>query len=133
MTNPNANPVDILQRPTAYEQENKTEFHRVSKKLLHRLMLALDKLGDYGDADPIRSNMGGIAVSGEITLHTDMLYVQVSQPALGMGKGIMFRSCKGRDDYTGGTNHFAPLHMLTDPQALAKLIQTHVPFKVNIT
>ena len=43
----------------------------------------------------------GTAVSGEITLHGDHLYVQVSQSALGSHSGILFRTCKGRKDYVG--------------------------------
>src|SRR3546814_14054234 len=57
----------------------------------------------------LRSNQGGIAVSGEITLHHEHVYVQVCQPATGADSGILIRSCKGRRDYTGGPNNFAPL------------------------
>jgi hypothetical protein len=57
----------------------------------------------------LRSNQGGVAVSGEVTLHADRLYVQASQPTTGSDTGILFRSCDGRRDYVGGVNNFASL------------------------
>lgn len=57
----------------------------------------------------IRYNAGGIAVSGEVTLH-DMLtpdvgvYIQISML---FGKvNIMYRKVKGLKDYTGGINRY---------------------------
>jgi hypothetical protein len=58
-------------------------------------------------------------VSGEITMHHDRVYVQVSQPSMGHDSGILIRRCAGRRDYTGGRNHFAPLALLDDIPALA--------------
>ena len=78
-------------------------------------------LGD-GHYD-LRSNGGGIAVSGEVTLHADRLYVQVSQPALGADSGILFRRCEGRRDYVGGVNNFASLDLLHRPVELASRIK----------
>lgn len=68
-------------------------------------MLATALGFDRKDYD-IRSNEGGIAVSGEITLHTPTLYVQISQRA-GHGDSLSFliRGCKSRKDYTGTGNH----------------------------
>ena len=54
---------------------NKELFHRYGKSLLRRI--ARD-LGYTPDSYDVRSNMAGIAVSGEITLHADDLYVQFS-------------------------------------------------------
>ena len=65
----------------------------------------------------------GTAVSGEITLHGDHLYVQVSQSALGSHSGILFRTCKGRKDYVGGPNNFASLDLLNRPGELAHWIR----------
>ena len=64
-----------------------------------------------------------IAVSGEITLHADWLYVQVSQPATGSDTGILFRSCRHRHDYIGGVNNFASLDLLHRPKELARRIR----------
>lgn len=80
----------------------KRDFHRLSKLVLNSIKIELDH-----EHSEIRSNMGGIAVSGEITLHTDRLYVQISEGY--MGKQIMYRSCEGTKDFTGGTNRFLSL------------------------
>jgi hypothetical protein len=71
----------------------------------------------------LRSNPAGIAVSGEITLHAEQLYVQVSQPCMGCDTGILFRRCSGRKDYVGGHNNFASLDLLHDPRLLAQRIR----------
>jgi hypothetical protein len=77
-----------------------------------------------GDSDyDLRSNEAGIAVSGEVTLHADHLYIQVSQPATGRDSGILFRSCEGRRDYVGGVNNFASLDSLHRPDELARRIK----------
>lgn len=91
---------------------------RQLKKLAEALGL---KPGGYD----LRSNKGGTAVSGEVTLHADRLYVQACQPATGSNTGILFRSCEGRSDYVGGPNHLASLDLLHEPTALATLIRRH--------
>ena len=68
------------------------------------------------------NNPGGVAVSGEITLHYDAVYIQVSQPATGHDSGILIRRCKGRRDYTGERNHFESLSLLEDLPALAQRV-----------
>ncbi|MDX2263445.1 MAG: hypothetical protein NW215_00540 [Hyphomicrobiales bacterium] len=107
----------------AYSPERKSVFHAQARKRLKQLANALDLDPNTYD---LRSNHGGIAVSGEITLHHERLYVQVSQPGAGV-PGILYRSCQGRKDYRGGHNHFAPLDRLDDPEALAALIRRTLP------
>lgn len=51
----------------------------------------------------LRYNEGGIAVSGEVTLHSESLYVQISQ--LFGRTSVLYRGCRGRKDYCGLTNH----------------------------
>lgn len=99
----------------------KERFHRSARTALKKLAKALGlKDGEYD----LRNNAGGPAVSGEITLHSDTLYVQASQPwGMGMDTGILIRSCNGRKDYTGGRNNFAPLNELNDIPALAERIR----------
>jgi hypothetical protein len=80
-------------------------------------------LGLKADTYYLRSNQAGIAVSGEITLHGDHLYVQVSQSAMGYHSGVLFRTCKGRKDYVGGPNNFASLDLLNRPDELAHWIR----------
>jgi hypothetical protein len=114
-----------FRKPVAYDAEAKRRFHQHARAQLLKLAEALGlEPGGY----EIRSNAGGIAVSGEATLHADRLYVQASQPATRADTGILFRSCAGRRDYTGGQNHFASLDLLHRPAELAALIRRHVAF-----
>lgn len=112
---------DFRQR-VAYDPERKRPFHRHGRRQLH---LLADVLGLSEETYDLRSNEGGIAVSGEVTLHADRLYVQVSQPATRADTGILFRTCEGRRDYTGGRNNFASLDLLHRPEELADLIRRH--------
>jgi hypothetical protein len=112
---------DFRQR-VAYDPEAKHRFHSHARRRLLELAAAL---GFAPCAFDLRLNQGGIAVSGEVTLHADRLYVQVSQPALGADAGILFRSCEGRRDYVGGRNNFASLDLLHRPDELAALIRRH--------
>ena len=100
----------------SYEPERKCRFHTIARARLRDLAKELRL--DAGSFD-LRSNAGGIAVSGEITLHHDSIYVQVCQPATRADTGILIRSCNGRRDYSGGRNHYAPLALLDDILALA--------------
>jgi hypothetical protein len=100
----------------AYQPDQKRRFHATARARLRKLAAALNFTPDTYD---VRSNEAGIAVGGEITLHHDCVYVQVSQPAMGFDSGILMRTVEGRRDYTGGRNHFAPLSLLDDIPALA--------------
>ena len=59
----------------------------------------------------IRWNPGGIAVSGDHTLHTNWFYLALHDNC-GFGK-FYFRTCKGMKDYTGGPNQNVPWVKLT--------------------
>ncbi|HEY1261083.1 MAG TPA: hypothetical protein VH397_16560 [Xanthobacteraceae bacterium] len=109
-----------FKKRVAYDPEAKRRFHTNARRRLLELAAAL---GLSPCSFDLRSNQGGIAVSGEVTLHADRLYVQVSQPALGADSGILFRSCEGRRNYVGGVNDFASLDLLHDPAALARRIR----------
>lgn len=104
----------------SYEPDRKRRFHAVARARLRRLAV---ELGFPPASFDLRSNQGGIAVSGEITLHHERVYVQVCQPATRADTGILIRSCQGRRDYTGGRNHFAPLSMLDDIPELAARVR----------
>ena len=104
----------------AYDDRAKRLFHSRARPQLRRLATALGlQPGSYD----LRSNQGGIAVSGEITLHSERLYVQAAQSVMGHDNGILFRTCKGRKDYVGGPNNFAPLDLLNRPEELARRIR----------
>lgn len=105
-----------MQKQLSYEPANKAAFHREAKKVLRKVAKSMNlSTGEYD----VRSNMGGIAVSGEITLHTDNVYVQVSQPCFGTGNEVMYRKCKGRKDFCGEQNNFAPVEDLEHVNSFA--------------
>ncbi len=67
--------VALARRGITYDAEAKTAFHREAKSSLRALAR---ELGFGPDDYDLRSNYGGIAVSGEITLHSDQAYIQIS-------------------------------------------------------
>jgi hypothetical protein len=81
-----------------YNEKNKAEFKRLALKTLREL----DAMITQGNDSDIRYNAGGIAVSGEATLHGDKIYVQISNTDL----GVLYRTCEGRKDYAGGLNRW---------------------------
>ena len=103
-------------KPCAYDEAQKRAFHAAGRRRLKDLA---KQLGFPPGSYNVRSNKGGVAVSGEVSLHYGELYVQICQPATGWDSGILIRTCKGRKDYTGGRNHFAPLSWLDDIPQLA--------------
>jgi len=98
----------------AYEADRKAFFHREGKRILNQIA---QKLGLQAGEYSIRSNMGGIAVSGEVTLHADWIYIQFSQSSLGPDFGFMWRTCKHQKDYTGGPNRWMKWEELRDLDA----------------
>ena len=109
-----------FRKPVAYDAEAKRAFHRHARRRLKQLA---DALSLSPGAYDLRSNLAGIAVSGEVTMHADHVYVQACQPATGHDTGLMFRTCQGRKDYHGGPNHFASLDLLNRPDDLARRIR----------
>jgi hypothetical protein len=112
----------------AYDTEVKQRFHAAARV---RLRLLSKTLGFQPGSFDLRSNPGGIAVSGEITLHHECVYIQVCQPATGADSGILIRTCEGRRDYTGGRNHFAPLRLLDDAPTLAAQVRAVMATKTS--
>lgn len=103
-----------------YAPDIKRRFHSTARARLRQLANELRlPICSYD----LRSNQGGIAVSGEITLHHEAVYIQVGQSASGGGMGILIRTCQGRRDYTGGPNNFVPLAVLDDIPALATRVR----------
>ncbi len=91
-------------------QAHKSEAHKCGKDILK--MFAEDYLGLSDKQFDVRSNQGGVAVSGEVTLHTDHLpgcnagiYVQFCQSH----KTVLYRTVSSRKDYTGGVNQWADI------------------------
>lgn len=106
---------------TADGATKKERFHRDGRMFLKSIAKALDL--PPGSFD-IRSNRAGIAVSGEVTLHADHLYVQLSESCMRPGVSALYRSCLSRKDYRGGTNHFSePRHILGNAAAQARFLR----------
>jgi hypothetical protein len=78
-----------------YNADVKGEFKRLAMRFLNEVAILLD-----ATKSDIRYNAGGIAVSGEATLHTNSVYVQISS----IEYGVLVRTVRGRKDYTGGHN-----------------------------
>ena len=94
----------------------KAVLHKEGKRFLREVAkeLGLDR-SEYD----LRNNLAGIAVSGEVTLHTDKVYIQSSDSSLFYGIQILYRVCNGRKDYCGGQNHFInTLRFFEEPDAL---------------
>jgi hypothetical protein len=104
----------------SYDNAAKRAFHSHARR---QLKLLANALGLAPGTYDLRSNAGGIAVSGEVTMHADRVYVQACQPATGHDSGVLFRSCRGRWDYHGGPNNFASLDLLNRPDELACCIK----------
>ncbi|MBY0561553.1 hypothetical protein [Hyphomicrobium sp.] len=111
-------------KPVINDAERKKAFHLHCRRQLERLA---EELGLDDDDYDIRSVLGGPAVSGEIILHADQLYVMAQQLPGGGREGLMFRACKSRKDYIGGQNHFLELMWLDSPKTLAEHIKRILP------
>lgn len=71
-----------------YNDANKRAFHRAARERLHSLAQALQLAPNSYD---IRCNRGGPAVSGEIILHHEQLYICINQPPCGIAMGLGWR------------------------------------------
>lgn len=99
--------IDIQNNNFEYDYLNKTEFHKLAKAELRKLV---KHLGMTRGTYDIRSNLGGDAVAGEVILHTEKVYLQIISKGFGeKGLRVMYRTCKGRKDYTGGQNNYVSL------------------------
>lgn len=100
----------LLDSDLSYDSNAKTAFVKEAKRQLRRLADAMAlPVGSYD----LRHNKGGMAVSGEVTLHADHIFVQISQP-LGGASPVMYRTCDNRKDFTGHQNHFTEAEAFDD-------------------
>ncbi len=106
MTNGEIKRLQSAAKHSSYNDTEKREFKRLALKALRELNVLLGVNAD------VRYNAGGIAVSGEATLHGDGLYVQIQQSCTSPDLNILVRTCKGRKDYTGGRNTYFPVERL---------------------
>lgn len=100
-----------------YDEPAKKAAASKFKTALRKVAKALSLTTEQYD---LRFNPGGIAVWGEVTLHTDTVYIQASK---GYDMGVLVRTCKGRKDYTGGRNNYLPTKLLlSNPEEFAKKV-----------
>lgn len=100
--------------------ELKEAFHAQGMAFLRKLAKALGlPPGTYD----VRSNKGGMAVSGEVTLHNDDIYIQLSESCMSRGVSVMYRTCNGRKDYCGHQNHFAKMEAFAGAENQAKMVR----------
>ena len=86
-----------LAQSSGYNEGVKMKFKSEAMRYLKQLAKALNL---NPDSFSIRFNPGGIAVSGDATLHHEKIYLTVGE------MGAFWRTCKGLRDYTGGQNHW---------------------------
>jgi hypothetical protein len=80
----------------------------------------------------IRSNKAGPAVSGEITLHADMLWVQFSLGPFGPDREVCFRKVRDRQDHIGERNYWASVRELVEPDRFAERIRHHLKLPASV-
>lgn len=107
-------------RGVAYDAAAKDLFHADGRRAMHKLAAAL-RLPDASYS--IRSNRSGPAVSGEITLHGEEVWVQLSLGALGPENEVSFRRVRGRDDHLGDRRRFAAIRELLNPERFAERVR----------
>lgn len=109
----------------SYNDKLKAKFHRQAENILRQLAFHLG----LTEADfELRHNKAGIAVSGEITLHNDCLYVCFSQTDV-HGLDFYWRTCDGRKDYTGHRNQWEQWQSLLCLETLAEKMLAEVKKK----
>ena len=110
----NGNPINGYSDEGA---EQKNEFLYLCR--LYLRMIAKEMGLQKGQYD-IRVNPAGPAVSGDVHLHSDKLYIAFSQGCMGRGFGFMYRSVSNRRDFTGGYNRWMRWDNLIDVPYVAE-------------
>jgi len=106
----------LAYRGVSYDEAAKHIFHREGRQAMHRLAEALDL--EQGSYD-VRSDKGGVAISGDITLHGEEVWVRLSLGYLGPNHEVAFRRVKGRKDHFGDRNRWASVNELLAPHRFA--------------
>lgn len=99
-----------------YDYLNKKAYLSMGRMILKRLA---EQMGLSKGNCSVRLCEGGPAVAGEIILHSDHLYLQIHPAWAGQGAQIMYRTCKGQKDYSGGPNQRASIGELDDLEHFA--------------
>ncbi len=113
---------DNVNNAAAHEAGGKTDWLKAGARIARDLAKSLGL--PCGSFD-VRVNPAGTAVSGDVHLHGEWVYVSLTQTCLGPDFGFMWRLCRGRKDYTGRANQWAGWDELLDlPRLAAKMLAT---------
>lgn len=80
----------------------KVAFHKLAKRVCKQIVA---DIGLPADSVNIRTNLAGDGVGGDTTLHTDHFYLNFSAEKMAPLE-ILYRSCKGPKDFSGGCNNW---------------------------
>lgn len=93
--------------------KRKQEYKNLGQRILRYIAQEMDlKEGEY----EIRWNPGGVAVSGDHTLHTSKVYLAFHDNLC--SGWFYYRSCNGLRDYSGGSNQIVHWNKLRNIQQL---------------
>lgn len=90
-----------LAKNSSYNEQGKAKFR---KEAVAQFKAFAENLGLKPETYEVRFNPGGIAVSGDITLHHEKFYINLNE------SGCYWRTVKGLKDYVGGPNNWL-IHM----------------------
>lgn len=90
---------NIMKQDLGYNESAKKQFLSKARSVLKSVAKELS-LSDFD----ISKNKGGIAVSGEVSLKTDGLYIQVSQCLRDENLQVMYRSFDPQSNKHGSNN-----------------------------
>lgn len=108
--------------------QRKADLHVKGRTFLRNLA---KRLGLETKDFEIRSNKAGPAVSGEVTLHSDSLYLQLSEAAMSTGIRLMYRGCKSRKDYCGLMNNYASVEEMSSVEGQDRLVSRLIKVKAD--
>lgn len=107
-------------RGVAHDEPAKARFHADGRAAMRRLA---DALGLDPSLYDIRSNRAGPAVSGEVTLHGEEVWVQLSLGAMGPDNEVCYRRVRDRHDHCGKRNHWTSVCALFAPDRFAATLR----------
>lgn len=109
--------VNLYKRWIKRDPEAKNAWHFEASRMLEAIAREMGLV--RGESYDLRSNKAGSAVMGEVTLHTDDVYVEVSGSGLMPGHEVMYRVVNGRGDFTGGPNNYMTFDDVENPKLAA--------------
>ncbi|MDF0491502.1 hypothetical protein PX554_25625 [Sphingomonas sp. H39-1-10] len=106
----------LARRGVGHDDDAKRAFHSEGRTAMRRLAEALHLAENSFE---VRSQKAGPACSGEITLHGEEVWVQLSLGYLGPDHEVLFRRVRGRADHIGDRNRWASVRDLLSPDRFA--------------